>query len=117
MAKTNESKQDVVARVPKQGTIGYIALEILRDHPDATAEDIGKVILKSFPESKWNKSHLAWYKHQVRSGKIAYPESDGKKKTSSRRSSKKAKKAKDDTTTDNADSTPAATAVGEEVTA
>jgi len=59
--------------VPKIGTIGHIALAMMRDNPDVTSDQIRKEVIKKFPESKWNKTHLAWYKHQIRTGKYEFP--------------------------------------------
>lgn len=60
-------------RIPKAGTTGFIALEMLRDNENVTSDEIAKKVLVKFPESKWNKSHLAWYKHQIRTEKYAFP--------------------------------------------
>lgn len=63
-----------VAKVPKRGTIGFMTLELLRDNPNVTTEECLKVILPKFPESKFDKAHLAWYRHQVKMQNYGFPE-------------------------------------------
>ena len=55
-------------RFPKEGTIGHIVLTALAENPSVTSEELGKVILAKFPNSRWGPSHLAWYRHQLKKG-------------------------------------------------
>jgi len=55
----------------KYQTIKELVLDInsrigLSDYEATTRE-----IRKHFPDSKWSKSHFAWYRSQIRTGKIA----------------------------------------------
>ena len=79
--------------VPKQGTIGYMALEFMRDHPDGPVDKIQAKILTKFPQSKFDKSHWAWYKHQVSKGKYEYPPMAGNVKTKKVKTKKTKKEA------------------------
>lgn len=36
-------------------------------------EKLTSLVKQCFPESKWQKSHYAWYKSQIKTGKIAVP--------------------------------------------
>ena len=71
------NKQSVAARklrkFPKAGTIGWIVLTNLSKNPEVSVEELTKLVLAKFPESKFQKTHLAWYKHQVRVGNYQLP--------------------------------------------
>lgn len=81
-----------VPRVPKQGTIGHIVLSRLRDKADVTTEELLPVVLAKFPESRFGKSHLAWYRHQVKMGHYGYPTKDAVAKTRKTKKLKAGKK-------------------------
>ena len=73
-----------IRKYPKAGTIGSIVLGILQKNSSPNLDELTKTILNKFPDSKFNKAHLAWYKHQVKNG--AYnlndaPKTNKKKKT------------------------------------
>lgn len=36
-------------------------------------EMLTSLVMQHFPHSKWQKTHYAWYKHQIKSGKIQIP--------------------------------------------
>ncbi len=61
---------------PKEGTIGNIVLKALEKNPKVTVEELLPVILKKFPESKFGKTHLSWYRYQVRKGNYLTPIGD-----------------------------------------
>ncbi len=82
-----------IRKFPKAGTIGHIVLTALAKNPDLKTEDILPAVLKASPESAFKASHLAWYKHQVRSGGYILPV-DEKKKDKAKRSKVNSKKAK-----------------------
>ena len=56
-------------KYPKKGTVGNFILEIITKDPNIKYIDIQPKVAKAFPKSKFNKYHLAWYKHQLKSGK------------------------------------------------
>ena len=87
-------KTGKTGRVPKKGTIGYITLEYMRDHEDVDVDILSKIIHSNFPESAWNKSHLAWYRHQVSKGNYAYPPREKGSKPIKAKKTKKGKKSK-----------------------
>jgi len=57
-----------VRRFPKAGTIGHMVLCALKTNPNVKSDELAPAILEKFPESAWNPAHLAWYRHQVRTG-------------------------------------------------
>ena len=63
-------------KYPKEGTIGYIVLKALEKNPKVTVEELTPIVLKKFPESKFGKTHLSWYKYQVRKGNYLTPTGD-----------------------------------------
>lgn len=86
-------------RFPKHGTIGFIVLTTMKENPNVTSDELEKVLRPMFQETKWNKAHLAWYKHQVKNG--AYdlndaPETNKKKKTIKKVRTKKTNKKKEE---------------------
>lgn len=62
-----ETKKPIKTRKwPREGTIGRFVLEQLVKNPSIPMEDMGTLMHKKFPESKFNKAHLSWYKYQLR---------------------------------------------------
>lgn len=51
---------------PREGTIGHLVAASLCDRPDITYREIKRKVLRRFPNSKFNKSHFAWYKWRMR---------------------------------------------------
>ena len=51
---------------PRPGTIGDLIRRLLQENPNITSEDARSAVLAQFPQSKFNKTHLAWYKSQFR---------------------------------------------------
>lgn len=37
-------------------------------------DELTTLVLENFPNSKWKKTHYAWYKTQIKTGKIKIPE-------------------------------------------
>lgn len=60
-------------RKPRTGTITEAVLELLSKDPHASTQDIRAQLVKRFPKTKFGKSHLAWYKYQVRIGNLELP--------------------------------------------
>ncbi len=60
-------------KYPKEGTIGRVVLDALAKDPQITTEDLLPIVLKDHPESKFGKTHLSWYKHQVKKGNYILP--------------------------------------------
>jgi len=54
----------------KKGTISTLMLEILTAKSVPNDEAIIAKVKKAFPDSAFDKKHLAWYKSQVRQGKL-----------------------------------------------
>jgi hypothetical protein len=51
---------------PKEDTIGHVVLQALSQNPEVSYEVLRDLVLTHAPHSKFNKSHLAWYKSQFR---------------------------------------------------
>lgn len=85
-----------IRKYPKAGTIGSIVLAVLQKDTNPDLDGLTKTILKKFPDSKFNKAHLAWYKHQVKRGNfVLLNDTDQKpaaKKPSKKRAAAKASK-------------------------
>ncbi len=60
-------------RRPRKGTITEAVLELLAKDPHASSQDIRAQLVKHFPKTKFGKSHLAWYKYQIRNGNLRLP--------------------------------------------
>jgi len=61
-----------VRKFPKRGTIGNYVLLELQKNKNVDCKILKKHILKLHPDSRFNKAHLAWYKHQVKRGRYVY---------------------------------------------
>lgn len=62
-----------IRKYPKEGTIGRVVLDHLAKNPTADTVEVDKIVRKSHPDSKFNKAHLAWYKHQIKVGNYILP--------------------------------------------
>lgn len=71
--KKKSSKKSGGPRTPRKGTITEAVLELLAKDPMASTQDIRTQLVKSFPKTKFGKSHLAWYKYQIRQGNLKLP--------------------------------------------
>lgn len=74
-----------IRQFPKTGSIGNLVLTTLAKSPTIDYEAMTKLVKTAFPNSKWQASHWAWYKHQVKIGSYTLP-------TTTPKTSKKAKK-------------------------
>lgn len=72
-SKTVKSAKTSLRKFPAQGTIGFVVLTELAKTPDVTCEELVAKILPAHPESKFQKTHLAWYKHQVKKNRYILP--------------------------------------------
>lgn len=55
-----------VKKWPASGTIGCIVLDMLMKNMDVKVEVVRRVVLRKFKESKFDKSHLSWYKYMLK---------------------------------------------------
>lgn len=60
-----------------------------------TYEEITAIVKQAFPDSKWQKSHWAWYRYQIREGRFVSEFSATERRNLSRREEQKRKKAGD----------------------
>ena len=67
------SKVEKIVKMPKRGTIGHFVLTQLSKNADVSVEVLIKGVLKTHPDSHFNKAHLAWYKHQIKVGRYVLP--------------------------------------------
>lgn len=61
----------MLRKFPSKGTIGFLAIHLMES--GASYEATTKKVLKTFPTSKWNKAHWAWYRHQLKVGNYVVP--------------------------------------------
>ena len=96
MQRRNIMATKHLRKFPKAGTIGNMVLTALDKDPGLKCETITKVVLKKFPDSKFNTAHLAWYKHQVKVGNYILPSCVGEEKVPKAKKARKprAKKTK-----------------------
>lgn len=115
MAKKKKEKKGK----PKKRFIKDLVLETLAKKPDISAREMRELVLKEFPDSAFGKTHLSWYKSQIRKGRFSLAggkqlppstrKKDKKDKAKGKKKVKKAKKAKkvdyddDDDNGDNGD--------------
>ena len=102
MAKTKTETPAEKKPKEKRKTISSLVLAYLDKKPGAETKEIyDHIVANGFPDTKFNKSHLAWYKYQVRQGNLALP--SGKalppstRKKVEKKTAKKGKKAKKNT--------------------
>lgn len=89
MAKKKAKKK--VKEKKKKVTITSLVLGYLGRKPKAETKEIYDHIVKNgFPNTKFNKQHLAWYKYKVRKGDMQLP--GGKQLPPARKAGKKKKK-------------------------
>ena len=63
-------------KYPKKGTIGRLVLRELEKNPKITVEELTPKVLSKHPNSKFQQSHLSWYKYQVKKGNYLAPNED-----------------------------------------
>ncbi len=76
----------------KRKTITSVVLKCLDKNPEANVQTISDTIVANGLKSKFNKAHLAWYKYQIRKGKLHLP--SGRELPPKKKKEKKAKKNK-----------------------
>lgn len=70
----NKDAKPAKAPKSKKPTICSIVLQMLDDNQEVTTQEIYQHLVKNgFPDTKFQKSHLAWYKHQIRKGRYKLP--------------------------------------------
>ena len=55
-----------IKNMPKSFTIGYLVITTLIKNPSIKNEDLIKIVKAKFIDSKFSKTHIAWYKHQLK---------------------------------------------------
>ncbi len=99
MAKKSKSSEKAEKKdkpKKKRVTITSIVLACLDKDPEMECLDIyHKIVAGGFPDTKFSKSHLAWYKYKVRKGELKLP--SGKALPPARRGRKKKAKDENDT--------------------
>jgi hypothetical protein len=60
------SKADRRQWLPRPETIGDLVRQLLQKNHNISNEEARSAVLKRFPKSKFNKTHLAWYKSQFK---------------------------------------------------
>ncbi len=99
--KKTDKKKDKVKK--KRITITSVVLAYLDKKNKAECKEIyDHLVLNGFPDTKFNKQHLAWYKYKIRKGEFKMPSGKPfpaarKKKevgTDTKTKSKKVKKSK-----------------------
>ncbi len=100
MAKSKKSTKKKEGKdKPKRKTITSVVLAYLDKKPQAeTMEIYNAIVAAGFPTTKFNKSHLAWYKHQIRKGKLKLPSGRDLPKKITTKKDKAAKSTKKDKT-------------------
>ena len=63
---TRKPKSGLATWNPRKGTIGRLVLEALRKNLNVSYAEMRRQVLGRFPTSKFNKSHFAWYRWQIR---------------------------------------------------
>lgn len=96
-----KSKKKEKKGKPKKRFIKDLVLETLAKKPDISAREMRELVLKEFPDSAFGKTHLSWYKSQIRKGRFSLaggkqlpPSTRGKDKKKKVKGKKKVKKAK-----------------------
>jgi len=86
--RSTKAKDDGKKKKKKRKTIQSVVLKCLAKDENMSVEDIREVLVENGMEkSKFNVSHLAWYKYQVRKGNLELP--NGKQLSPSTRGRKK----------------------------
>ena len=74
VAETEASKKADKTSKPKRITISSLVLAYLDKKPTAETREIYEhLVANGFPDTKFGKTHLAWYKYQVRKGNLKLP--------------------------------------------
>lgn len=77
-----------IRQFPKSGSIGHLVLTTIAKTPTIDYEAITKLVKAAFPTSKWQASHWAWYKHQIKIGSYTLPTIEQKAKSKGKKASK-----------------------------
>jgi len=99
MAKKKEAaKKKADAAPKKKATVVSYVRELLEDDGRMSTQDMIKVVKRKFPKSKFNKSHVAYYRNKLRAEGMDIPklrdmEGGKKKKSSAKKKSVSKKKA------------------------
>jgi hypothetical protein len=97
MAKSTEAKKEKNSKEDKEKgkkrkktTISFLVCAYLDKKPDADTKEVRDHIVENgFPDTKFNKSHLAWYKYQLRKGKLKLPSGKEFPKSNRKKTAKK----------------------------
>ncbi len=95
VAKGTKSKG--TAAVPekkKRRTIMNFVKEVFETDPEITTTDLIKLVVKNFPESKFSKSHVSWYRNHFRKQGMDIPKLHREKKAVKKTVKKKVAKKK-----------------------
>ena len=67
----SKAKANLAAKNPKEGrpTITSFVVELLGKNPTMGTDELIQKVCVNFPWSAFSKTHVAWYKHQIRAGK------------------------------------------------
>lgn len=66
---------NAIKKMPKSFTIGYLVITTLLNDPDISNDDLIKKVKAKFVDSRFSKSHIAWYKHQLKNDLYIIPKS------------------------------------------
>ncbi len=63
-----------IKKFPKKFTIGFLVINTILSNPNIKNEDLIKLVKSKFPESKFQKTHISWYKYQLKNKLYKIPE-------------------------------------------
>ena len=58
---------------PKEFTIGHLVLTTLALDKNIPDEKLITIVKNTHPESHFDKSHISWYKYQIKKGRYSLP--------------------------------------------
>ncbi len=71
-AKKTTTKATRKPKAPKEPrvTIKSVVIQLLTDSPEMPSADLIKAVKERFPDSKFDASHVAWYRNKFKKGEL-----------------------------------------------